>query len=167
MKNCLLTIAACFLLAMGFAQNSGKGTGHNRYGHANVTTSRLAGTWKTNVELTKRLTGRTEVKTDTVSFIADSSALQLIPEEKQAFFKTHTILMTGYFVFKNKKAPFILTEDKGNTMLVYFRDKNGKPNADAESFILFVAVSGDPKNDLLHTGGDFNNQPFRCWDRIN
>ena len=37
---------------------------------------------------------------------------------------------------------------------------------DAESFNLILAPAKDKANDLLFIGGDFNNEPFVAYQRI-
>ncbi len=156
---------AILFLAMSSLQGQNN-PDYNKYGSANVTASRLLGQWTVNVELTTRLKPSANTRKDTIEFILDSTAIKSIPEENLEYVKNKTIYLSGYFILKNKKHPFLLTESDGNTHLVYYRDNNGVKNADGESFILFIGVSNDKKNDLLLTGGDFNNQPFKAWDRI-
>ena len=66
----------------------------------------------------------------------------------------------------DKNYPFILTEFFGNPYLIYFRSKGNDPMGDTESFNLILAPAADPRNDLLFIGGDFNNQPFRAFMRV-
>lgn len=160
-------VSSCFLFVIFAGAQNGNKPGPNTYGSVNVTASRLIGTWKTNVELSKRLIGNDGIKSDAIQFIQDSSVLKVIPSKHLEYIKGKTIFLSGYFTMRGIRYPFLLTEDNGNTRLLFFRDRNGIKNDDGESFILFVAVSGNKKNDLLSIGGDFNNQPFKCWDRIN
>jgi hypothetical protein len=60
---------------------------------------------------------------------------------------------------------FILIEMKGNPHVVYFRERDGDPLGDAESFNVMLAVAKDKPSDLLFIGGDFNNQPFTAYER--
>lgn len=164
MKIRIIILALCFVT---LHVNGQEKPDFNKYGSANVTASRLVGKWTVNPDLTLRLKPTAKPRTDTFEFIVDSTAIKSIPKENLEFVKDKPIYLSGYFIFKNKSHPFLLTESDGNTHLLYFNDKNGVKNADGESFILFIAVSNDKKNDLLLTGGDFNNQPFKAWDRIN
>ena len=67
---------------------------------------------------------------------------------------------------KKIKQPFILTEFNGNPHLVWFRDRNNEALEDAESFNLFIAKGETKKDDILFIGGDFNNQAFHSYKRI-
>ena len=48
----------------------------------------------------------------------------------------------------------------GHWCFQYFREANGDPRGDAESFNLILAPGKETQNDLLFIGGDFDNQPF-------
>ena len=60
---------------------------------------------------------------------------------------------------------FILITHRGNATVVYFRERDGDPMGDGESFIVMLAPAKDRAKDLLLTGGDFNNQPFSAFER--
>ena len=58
-----------------------------------------------------------------------------------------------------------LNEHHGNPYVFYFREKNGDPMGDGESFNLVIAPAKDRMKDMLFIGGDFNNQPFVAFGR--
>ncbi len=66
--------------------------------------------------------------------------------------------------------PFILSTIHGNPHVVYFRERNGDPFGDSESFIVMgIRTSeedGPGPNDRLFIGGDFNNEPLRAYRRL-
>jgi len=74
--------------------------------------------------------------------------------------------LTWVFSDATEITPFYLTTISGNPHLVYFIvESNGSLNG--ESFNLMMArAEEDPMEDMLFTGGDFNNQGFLAWKRI-
>ncbi|MFQ5749907.1 MAG: hypothetical protein ACE5H3_10690 [Planctomycetota bacterium] len=75
------------------------------------------------------------------------------------------ICMAGNATLGDKESPFILIEHSGNPHLVFFREREGDPMGDAESANVMLAPTRDRVNDLLLFGGDFNNEPFRAFQR--
>ncbi len=136
----------------------------------NVVAGRLAGKWKMHLSLTQRLTGSanpagSESPVGSMSFASDDSIAGKIPAMYAEFFMDKTIYMAGTMNYRGKDYPFILIEHKGNPHIAYFRERNGVPMGDAESFNVMLTVAKDTKNDLLFIGGDFNNQPFTAFER--
>jgi len=137
----------------------------------NVVASRLIGSWEMNPELTERLRGATapmggeSLRSRTKIFKSDSSIVKNIPERFAGFLSEKQIYLAGIMSASGVDYPFILIENAGNPHLVYFRERNGNPMGDAESFNLFVVPAKETKNDLLFIGGDFNNQPFDAYHR--
>jgi len=134
----------------------------------NVVASRLEGKWKVHADLSKRLWGRAAESID-VEFTYDKTAL---PEEvlkklgtRTKGKTTFTIYAIGKMKLDAKEYPFLLTALHGNPHVVYFRERNGNPLGDTESFNLGVASAKVKDNDLLLVGGDFNNQPFTILER--
>lgn len=160
----LLLIPVLFFALVSFGQETDRD--FNKYGGPNVTASRLVGTWTTNTALTKRLDDRNDANLDTVTFVADPTAADSIPKKHFEYIKDKKIYLSGFMLIQQQRIPFLLIETDGNTRMLLYLDRNGIKYDNGESFILFIAVSGKKKNDLLCTGGDFNNQPFRAWDRI-
>ncbi len=136
----------------------------------NVVAGRLAGKWKAHLPLTQRLTGTAppvgaESPVGSMSFKIDDSIAGKIPAMYAEFFMDKTIYMAGTMNYRGKDYPFILIEHKGNPHIAYFRERNGEPMGDAESFNVMLTVAKDTENDLLFIGGDFNNQPFTAYER--
>lgn len=137
----------------------------------NVVSSRLEGKWQLYVLLTKRLFGEDYQLSLAssgryVSFKSDSSVVEKIPDKYEKFLHDKTIYMAGTMKLRGKDFPFILIELIGNPHIVYFRERDGDPMGDAESFNVMLAPAKDKANDLLFIGGDFNNQPFSAYERI-
>ena len=130
----------------------------------NVVASRLIGKWKTHASLSERLRGNA-VREDTVEFSEDSSVAAKVPEAYSEFLKGKQVYLAGIMTRNEKTYPFILTEYNGNPYLFYFREKDGNPMGDGESFNLVIAPAKEKKQDLLFIGGDFNNQPFSAFER--
>ena len=128
----------------------------------NVVSSRLEGRWAVNAVISTRL-GRNQG--GLIEFKTDKNIVKRIPKKYEEFLANKTIYMAGTFTRFGKSFPFILLEIKGNPHIVCFRDRDGEPFGDAESFNVMLAVAKDSKNDLLFVGGDFNNQPFTAYER--
>ena len=136
----------------------------------NVVASRLEGTWRPHGALTQRLTGRAvardgETPAGIVRFQSKPGVAATIPATYQRFLADKTIFMAGRMTRRGTPHPFILITMHGNPHLVYFRERDGDPMGDTESFNLVLAVAKDRDRDLLFLGGDFNNQPFRALER--
>jgi hypothetical protein len=134
----------------------------------NVVASRLEGKWVVEPKLTQRLYGQPRASSppgDEVEFISDPAVAEKVPEKYEKALKGRPIYMAGTMKVKGAAHPFILVEMNGNPHLVYFREKDGDPMGDGESFILMLAVAKNRADDLLLTGGDFNNQAFSAFER--
>lgn len=181
MKQILL-LAFSLTLIKASAQNTNP---VYKYNKQNVVASKLIGTWKLDVSMTTNLC-KTEDKDQmdlrdkkskkekekqptqemTIEIKADSTVVQTIPASYNEILKNKEIYLAGTFTMKDKKYPFILIELEGNMQLVWFRERDGASMGDSESFIVTIAAAKDKTNDLLFTGGDFNNQPFKAFKRI-
>lgn len=128
----------------------------------NVVSSRLEGRWQVNAALSTRL-GRN--RGGALKFTSDSRVVEALPEKYNTFLANKTIYMAGTMRRKGTAHTFLLIEVKGNPHIVYFRERDGDPRGDAESFNVMLAVAKDRANDLLFVGGDFNNQPFTAYER--
>jgi len=139
----------------------------------NVVAASLAGKWRPNVELTKRLTGRTGpenppgeyIEFETVEFASDDSVAAKVPAGYENSLKDKTVYMSGVMTLRGARFPFILIAKSGNPHVVYFRPRDNEPMGDALSFNVCLAPAKDRKNDLLFIGGDFNDQPFSAFER--
>ena len=58
--------------------------------------------------------------------------------------------------------PFVLTNLSGNPHIAYYL----LGEDDGESFNVMLARAEDTVEDMLFIGGDFNNQGFSAWKRI-
>lgn len=125
----------------------------------NVVASAIDGSWKS----------RTAKNEHSIDFVKDAGVLKIISKNFYKDFQNLKIYHAGYVKFvksnNTKVHPFILTELNGNPHFVYFREKDGNPFGDAESFILFIAVGESKEKDRLFIGGDFNNQGFAEYER--
>lgn len=134
------------------------------YSKENVVATHLVGTWifdkKGAKVLTKNTTSLMELKVE-----MDSSIVEDIPYKFNEFLDGKTIYLAGKITLNKESFPFILIELSGNPHLVYFKEKNGIPMDNLESFNLFVAAGDTPKMDILLIGGDFNNQAFFPFKR--
>jgi hypothetical protein len=131
----------------------------------NVVASRLIGEWKTHTSLSGRLVG-SSVREKTITFAEDKSVAAKVPEAYSEYLKGKQVYLAGIMTRAQKTYPFILTEYNGNPYIFYFREKNGDPMGGAESFNLVIAPAKDRAQDLLFIGGDFNNQPFSAFERV-
>ena len=116
--------------------------------------------------LTARLRGREPKESaDVLAFRSAPEIASHVPAEIEKALDGKSIFMAGIMTRKEKEHPFVLIEMNGNPHLVYFRERDGDPYGDAESFILSIAPGHASAADLLFIGGDFNNQPFDAWHR--
>lgn len=137
----------------------------------NVVASRLEGSWRLNADLTQRLEGtdkphQSENPRGLISFVADEAIATQVPAKYEHFLSDKIIYLAGTMIWRGARHPFILIEHKGNPCVVYFRERDGDPMGDAESFYLMLAQAKEKKQDILFIGGDFNNQPFAAHDRV-
>ncbi|MCE9615368.1 MAG: hypothetical protein K8T26_13940 [Lentisphaerae bacterium] len=131
----------------------------------NLVGSRLIGTWKTHVSLSERLQGHAS-REETVVFVEDKAVAGRVPDVYAKILKQKPVYLAGMMTRNGNAHPFLLTEWNGNPYLFYFSEKNGDPMGDSESFNLVIAVAKDKGMDLLFIGGDFNNQPFSAFERV-
>lgn len=168
-KRVFLLVFLIVLLAASLAMVAG--SFKVKANKENVVAGRLEGRWHPHIPLTKRLLGERyqpgpATSSSYISFSAEPSVVQKIPAKYEKFLKDKTIYMAGIMTLRGKEYPFILTELFGNPHIVYFRERDGDPMGDAESFNVMLASAKDKPNDLLFIGGDFNNQPFSAYERI-
>lgn len=139
----------------------------------NVVASRLEGDWQLDAPLTKSLSSNAkaaETRTG-FSFKSNPSVAARLPAKYERFLANKRIYLAGIMTMSIKgekplEHPFILTENRGNPYIVWFRERGGDPLGDAESFNVMLAVARERQNDLLFIGGDFNNQPFSAYARV-
>lgn len=129
----------------------------------NVVSSRLAGKWEADENLTQRLEGKAAA---TLVFASDEAIAAKIPAKFEAFLKGKPVYLAGTASIGGVESPFILIDHKGNPHLVFFLQKDGEALGNPESVNVMLAVAKDTVNDLLFLGGDFNNQPFAAYRRV-
>lgn len=137
---------------------------HIKTDNENVVASRLIGKWKIDAILSERLQG-TAGRDETLAFVEDKTVASKLPERYVQAFMQKPLFLAGTMTRNGKEYPFILTEHHGNPYVFYFREKNGDPMGDGESFNLVIAPAKDRMKDMLFIGGDFNNQPFVAFGR--
>lgn len=129
----------------------------------NVVASRLVGSWRADDALCQRL--GTKAPAATLAFRSDESWLGNIPARMQNRLKDRRIYWAGTMTLRGTDYPSLLIEIHGNPHVVYFRERDGNPMGDTESFNLALAPGAKSEQDLLLVGGDFNNQPFAAYAR--
>ena len=163
MNQVVVTAAFTFLLLFPFTLMAELKVESDK---ENVVSSRLEGRWQFNEAISTRLSTRLSRNRDrAVEFHADDKVVAKIPGKYEKFLADKTIYMAGIMKSGKNEYPFILIEHKGNPHIVFFRERNGDPLGDAESFNVMLAVAEKTSNDLLFVGGDFNNQPFYALER--
>ena len=160
----------CVLLAAGAAVVLGAASAGLKVAPdpENVVASRLAGTWQTDANLWERLAGGpVHIPLWSYRFEADESVAAKLPARYADFLKDKPIYLAGRISGGHLSAacPFVLTVLHGNPHVLYFREKDGDPMGDAESFNVMLARGAKPENDILFIGGDFNNQTFTAYRR--
>jgi len=161
----------CVLLAAGAAVVLGAASAGVKVAPdpENVIASRLLGAWQTDADLWERLAGGpVHIPLWSYRFEPDESLAAGLPDKYADFFKDKPIYLAGRISGGHLSAacPFVLTVFHGNPHIVYFREKDGDPMGDAESFNVMLARGDKPENDILFIGGDFNNQPFTAYRRL-
>ena len=133
----------------------------------NVVSSRLEGNWQTHASLTQRLTGSAKPRHGKLSFKSDPSVAGKIPEKYVKIFieRKMKVYLAGYVNFGSKDHPFVLTNHAGNPHVLFWLERDGDPFGNGESFNVMLTVAKDKQNDLLFVGGDFNNEPFKAFER--
>ena len=164
----------CFAFAFFlFAQNTNAEDLKVEPDKENVVASRIIGDWQASGDLNERL-GKEggeggELPTPmTVTFTDDPTIVKNIPEKYVgAFAKNNArIYLAGMMDFGGESSPFVLTTVRGNPHIVFWRKVDDDPFGNGESFNVMLAVASEKKNDLMFIGGDFNNQAFSAFERI-
>ena len=157
-------VICCVIASAGVARAGVKVTPNKE----NIVASRIEGKWAAAAALTERLTGNRpdrESPQGEVEFTVDPSVAEKLPAKYDLFLEKKTIYLAGTMKIKGSEHPFILIGLNGNPHVVWFRQRNGDPMGDAESFNVMLAAARDRSKDLLFIGGDFANSPFRALQR--
>jgi len=138
----------------------------------NVLSTQLEGSWVLDVELTERLDPEYGYKMSNVTFKFENSpeVVDMIPEEECEWFGNYfegTIYMAGFFSGRENEEswhifPMVLTTLSGNPHIMYWRFNWTA----SDSFNVMLARSSDRSQDMLFTGGDFNDTPMNAWKRL-
>ena len=115
----------------------------------NVVASRLAGQWVVDRALTTRLRGKPQASIppgNEVEFTSDPAVAGKIPKKYHDLLKAFPIYMAGTMKMRGKPYPFILIGHKGNPCVMYFRERDGDPMGDAESFNVMLAPAKEKGN---------------------
>lgn len=128
----------------------------------NVVASALLGSWRLDAALQQRLGNRTRV--DRLEFRDDPGIVAKVPEAHAAKLRQFRIYLAGTMVLRGKEQPFLLIEFRGNPTIVWFRERDGHPLGDTESFTVMLVRAEAKPADLLFVGGD-SNQSFSAFVR--
>lgn len=129
-----------------------------------VLASSLVGTWQLDVALNQRL-GH-DGGEPTLQFVADPTVLKKVPAAIARKLAEHRIYLAGSMQVGDKQHAFLVVQVGGNSMITWFRERDGDAMADAESWIAFIARGKARPLDLLFVGGDHNNQSFAAYSRM-
>lgn len=133
-----------------------------------VVASRLIGTWEPDVGLGEHL--GTKAGFERLEFVEDDSVLPAIPGEMAEALAEMRIWQAGVMIAtragKTTRSPFVLVTHTGNTLVFTFRSTAGGELDDGEANLVTLVPARDGAHDLLFLGGDFNNEPFRAFQRI-
>ncbi len=133
----------------------------------NVVASRLEGAWVPDAVVGERL--GTEAHFARIEFESDPSIVARIPEKYSEFLAEKQLFQAGMMTMRRRdklqKHAFLLIVHSGNPHVVFFRERDGDPFGDGESFNVALTPGKEKKNDLLFVGGDHNNQPFDAYRR--
>jgi len=165
MRGGVVAALAATLIGLGGARPGGL---HVEENPENVAASRMEGEWVTDAALTARLKGKAveDVREQRLVFRSDASVAGRVEGEILEFLADKPVYMAGTMTTKGVDYPFLLIELFGNPHVLFFRERDGDPMGDTESFILMFAKARDPASDLLFTGGDFNNEPHQAFRRV-
>ena len=133
----------------------------------NVVANSLVGTWRLDPLLNKRLGHRVGQKggEDCIEFRDDAKALKKVPAAIARKLAEARIYLAGTMRKGDKEHAFLLTLYAGNPVVVWFRERNGDPLGDAESWNVTIVRAEARQADMLFVGGDSNNQSFAAYKR--
>ena len=134
----------------------------------NLAQDRLAGTWVADPVVGARL--GTGGEGASITFEQDPTILASIPARHGEMLSECVLYEAGLLTLHEEDeldfaGPYLLTNHCGNPHVIVFRERDGEPLADAESFNILLAPGKEPHQDLLLVGGDFDNEPMRAFRR--
>ncbi len=133
----------------------------------------LPGEWESDKDVTERL-GKRHAKMQ-LSIKDDPSALEQLnkelPSKLVEAISEYPLWGVGHCTWRKDgvtiaESPYLLAEVKGNYYMVVFRERDGNPVGDSESGLVSFALGKDRTRDLLFMGGDFPNEPYRAFHRV-
>ena len=123
----------------------------------------LVGSWRLDVDLTKRL-GQVKAP-PTVTFRLDDKVVEKLPSDADAMLHGRRLFAAGTMLVKGRENTFVLTEQAGVPEIVTFRGQSAAAAVGAESLRVMVVRGASPAADLLFLGGD-DKQPWAAFARI-
>lgn len=123
----------------------------------------LVGSWQLDDGLAERLGGRTNVQR--FEFRADAQFVGRIPAAIAAKLRDLPLYQEGTMLKDGVAHPYVLTVLDGNPMIVWFRERDGDPLGDAESFLVAIARAKQRSDDVLLLGGDTAEEPMAAFRR--
>jgi hypothetical protein len=132
----------------------------------NLVASHLAGTWHVKADVTAMLGGpSTGELGEVIAFKEDATVEKRLAGKVADFIKSRGVFMAGVMTERSKDFPFALTQVSGSSYIFWFRERNGDPMGDSESFFVSLAAGDSKEKDLLFVGGDFDDQAFSAYGR--
>lgn len=130
----------------------------------NVVAGRILGHWRLDTELTKRTGAKADLGEE-LEFRRDDALVGKVPATIATKLQGLRIYLSGVMVRRGTEQPFLVTVLQGNPYVIWFRERDGDPMGDAESFNVMLARGAEEAKDLLFTGGDTSKQAFAAYAR--
>lgn len=167
-RSVIVLVAILFLSTISVAFAAMKKAGDKQV-KENVVATQLIGEWEFDADINEMLglEPNATALNATVRFEEDPRVLDNIPEKHtKGFLKDKTVYLSGRMKNSQEDWPFILIEHNGNPHVIIFLPSQGDPYGNGESFNLMMVRGADKSRDRLFIGGDFNNQPFAAFKRV-
>jgi len=162
----LATILSLSTISVAFAAMKKAG---DKQVKENVVATQLIGEWEFDADINKMLglEPKATALNATVRFVEDPRVVDNIPEKyTKGFLNDKAVYLSGRMKNGQEDWPFILIEHNGNPHVIIFLPSQGDPYGTGESFNLMMARGADKSCDRLFIGGDFNNQHFTAFKRV-
>jgi len=132
----------------------------------NVVSTQLEGSWGFNQDISLVLSPwSNDLNIKEVKFYKNETVLDVLPSWACDYIEIVYFMGEMTNVYKDDTTevyPFLLTNISGNPHIVYYLLEYD----DGESFNVMMARAENKIEDMLFIGGDFNNQGFTAWKRI-
>lgn len=129
----------------------------------NAVAQALVGTWRLDGTLGKRLGGAGRI--DRIEFRTDADVVGKVPAAIAAKLRELPLYQQGTMLMDGTVHPYLLTVIHGNPMIVWFRERDGDPMGDTESFLVAIARAKESSGDVLLLGGDTAETPMAAYGR--